>query len=114
MTDHATRQYNSSVHSPPRGSAPAVKAFSGLLLILSLVAAHSLSAQEYFIHVNGDSVVCDVKGLSYGKLEFEIDGASSSKIEYDKASTIGTFDRLQFSGRYSFGFTTCTAQEGCP
>ena len=72
--------------------APAVKWLSGSLLILGLVAASPLSAQEYFIHVNGDSVVCDVKGLSHGKLEFEIDGASSSKIEYDKVSTIGSLD----------------------
>ena len=26
----------------------------------------------------------------------------------------GKFDRLQFSGRYAFGFSTCTAKEGCP
>jgi hypothetical protein len=26
----------------------------------------------------------------------------------------GKFDRLQFSGIYRFGFTTCTAQDGCP
>ncbi|KPK63290.1 MAG: hypothetical protein AMS21_06775 [Gemmatimonas sp. SG8_38_2] len=26
----------------------------------------------------------------------------------------GKFDRVQFSGIYRFGFSTCTAQEGCP
>ena len=26
----------------------------------------------------------------------------------------GKFDRLQFSDIYRFGFSTCTAQEGCP
>ena len=28
--------------------------------------------------------------------------------------TSGTFDRLQFSGKYIFGFSTCTKEEGCP
>lgn len=84
VTDYTTR--------PPTRLAPAVTWFSGTLLFLSIVAAESLSAQEYFIHVNGDSVVCDVKGLSYGKLEFEIDGASSSTIEYDKVSTVNSGD----------------------
>lgn len=28
--------------------------------------------------------------------------------------TNGKFDRLQFSGRYNFGFSMCTVQQGCP
>ncbi len=92
MTAHETHRVCSSIQSPPRGVAPAVKCIGMALLILGSFVVSPLSAQEYFIHVNGDSVVCDVKGLSYGKLEFEIDGANSAMIEYDKVSTIGSVD----------------------
>lgn len=65
---------------------------SGLLLLLFLGAAAPAVAQEFIIHVNGDSINGDVKGFERGKLEFEIPGGSSTFIEFDDISTIGSAD----------------------
>ena len=57
-----------------------------------LCATAPLAAQEFIIHVNGDSINGDVKGFKRGKLEFEIPGGSSTYIEFDDLSTIGSSD----------------------
>ena len=57
-----------------------------------LCATAPLAAQEFIIHVNGDSINGDVKGFKRGKLEFEIPGGSSTYFEFDDLSTIGSSD----------------------
>ena len=52
----------------------------------------SAVAQEFIIHANGDSINGDVKGFKRGKLEFEIPGGSSTYIEFDDVSAIGSPD----------------------
>jgi hypothetical protein len=59
---------------------------------IMLCGAAPLVAQEFIIHVNGDSINGDVKGFRRGKLEFEIPGGSSTYIEFDDLSTIGSSD----------------------
>ena len=63
-----------------------------LLPLFLLCCAVPLAAQEFIIHVNGDSINGDVKGFERGKLEFEIPGGSSTFIEFDDISTIGSAD----------------------
>ena len=63
-----------------------------LLTALLVCTATPAAAQEFIIHVNGDSINGDVKGFKRGKLEFEIPGASSTFIEFDDISTIGSSD----------------------
>ncbi|MCL7965821.1 MAG: DUF481 domain-containing protein [marine benthic group bacterium] len=66
-------------------------ALAGLLLAVP-GGVGSLSAQEFIIHANGDSINGDVKGFQRGKLEFEIPGGSSTFIEFDDIATIGSSD----------------------
>jgi len=54
--------------------------------------ATPVAAQEFIIHVNGDSINGDVKGFERGKLEFEIPGSSSTFIEFDDLAAIGSSD----------------------
>lgn len=63
-----------------------------LLILLSLGSTAPAVAQEFIIHVNGDSINGDVKGFQRGKLEFEIPGGSSTYIEFDDIATIGSSD----------------------
>lgn len=64
-----------------------------LILVLSLIPmAAPLTAQEFIIHANGDSINGDVKGFERGKLEFEIPGGSSTYIEFDDISAVGSPD----------------------
>ncbi|MCL7937877.1 MAG: hypothetical protein M8844_06935, partial [marine benthic group bacterium] len=63
-------------------------ALAGLLLAVP-GGVGSLSAQEFIIHANGDSINGDVKGFQRGKLEFEIPGGSATFIEFDDIATIG-------------------------
>ncbi|MEJ2483331.1 MAG: DUF481 domain-containing protein [Gemmatimonadota bacterium] len=63
-----------------------------LALATALPRAAPLAAQEFIIHVNGDSINGDVKGFERGRLEFEIPGASSTFIEFEEIATIGSSD----------------------
>lgn len=62
------------------------------LLLLATATPRALDAQEFIIHVNGDSINGDVKGFQRGKLEFEIPGGSSTYIEFDRITAIGSTD----------------------
>jgi len=73
----------------PSGSRLRVAA---LLTLLSLGSISPVVAQEFIIHVNGDSINGDVKGFQRGKLEFEIPGGSATFIEFDDIATIGSAD----------------------
>ena len=57
-----------------------------------LWGAAPAAAQEFIIHVNGDSINGDVKGFERGKLEFEIPGSSATHIEFDDLAAIGSPD----------------------
>ena len=63
-----------------------------MLTALFVCTATPAAAQEFIIHVNGDSINGDVKGFKRGKLEFEIPGSNSMFIEFDEISTIGSSD----------------------
>ena len=63
-----------------------------LPLVLLLETSQTVRAQEFIIHANGDSINGDVKGFERGKLEFEIPGGSSTFIEFDHISAIGSPD----------------------
>ena len=65
---------------------------AALLILLFLESTASAAAQEFIIHVNGDSINGDVKGFKRGKLEFEIPGGSATFIEFDNIATIGSAD----------------------
>lgn len=60
--------------------------------LLSAIGPSTLEAQEFIIHANGDSINGDVKGFKHGKLEFEIPGGSSTYIEFDDISAVGSPD----------------------
>lgn len=67
----------------------------GILTLASafmLWGAAPLAAQEFIIHVNGDSINGDVKEFKRGKLKFEIPGSSATEIEFDDLSAIGSPD----------------------
>jgi len=63
-----------------------------VLVLLMLRAVAPAVAQEYIIHVNGDSINGDVKGFERGKLEFEIPGGSATFIEFDDLAAIASSD----------------------
>jgi hypothetical protein len=77
-----------------RPGAPARYRAHILFILTALLAcmAKPATAKEFIIHVNGDSINGDVKGFKRGKLEFEIPGSSSTFIEFDDISTIGSSD----------------------
>ena len=62
---------------------------AGLVLIGTV---ESLQAQEFFTHVNGDSINADIKGFGRGKLSYEIPGSSSASIEFQNVVTMGSPD----------------------
>lgn len=65
---------------------------AGLLMLL----AAPLEAQEFVIHVDGDSINADIKGFKRGKLSFEIPGASTTTLEFDKVATIASPEDWDF------------------
>jgi hypothetical protein len=69
-----------------------IRGIVALASALALWGAAPLAAQEFIIHVNGDSINGDVKGFARGKLEFEIPGSSATHIEFDDLSAIGSPD----------------------
>ena len=70
-----------------------------------LLLAGDLSAQEFIIHANGDSINGDVKGFKRGKLEFEIPGGSSSTIEFQNIATFGSLDDWDIDQRTTGGYS---------
>jgi len=72
-----------------------------LSLGVVVVLASPLEAQEYLIHVDGDSINADIKGFSRGKLSFEIPGGSTTSLEFDKVATIASQEDwdLELTGR---------------
>jgi putative salt-induced outer membrane protein YdiY len=48
------------------------------------------SAQEFLIHVNGDSINAEIKKFERGKLTYEIPGSSSASLEFQNVATIGS------------------------
>ena len=58
----------------------------GFLVLL----VRPLQAQEYLIHVDGDSINAEIKGFQRGKLSFEIPGASTTTLEFDKVATMAS------------------------
>ncbi len=77
-----------------RPDVPAGNRLHVLFILTALVVctATPAAAQEFIIHVNGDSINGDVKGFKRGKLEFEIPGSSSTFIEFDDIAAIGSPD----------------------
>jgi len=64
-----------------------------MVSVLALLAAVGpAQAQEFFIHVNGDSINADIKGFSRGKLSYEIPGSSSASLEFQNVATMGSPD----------------------
>jgi hypothetical protein len=61
-----------------------------LPVLVLLVAADPVRAQEFFIHANGDSINAEIKSFGRGKLSYEIPGSSSASIEFDKVATIAS------------------------
>lgn len=61
-----------------------------MTLLALLVTVAPVGAQEFFIHVNGDSINAEIKGFSRGKLSYEIPGSSSASLEFDKVATMGS------------------------
>lgn len=64
--------------------------------VVWLVLPPALGAQEYLIHVDGDSINADIKGFSRGKLSFEIPGGSTTSLEFDKVVTMASRDDWDF------------------
>ena len=50
---------------------------------MTVMAAVPAASQEFVIHVNGDSINADIKGLRLGELRFEIPGGNTSTLEFD-------------------------------
>jgi len=59
-------------------------------VLVLLVAAGPVQAQEFFIHANGDSINAEIKSFERGKLSYEIPGSSSASLEFDKVATLGS------------------------
>ena len=86
---HPTRQSLPPLCGKRRGRSTLARvttAVAGLLL----VSASSLTAQEFLIHVNGDSINAEIKGFKRGRLSYEIPGSSSASLEFDKVATMGS------------------------
>jgi len=73
-----------------RGSTRTWCMIAGIILLAGLIAPERASAQEFLIHVNGDSINAEIKSFKRGKLSYEIPGSSSASIEFDKVATIGS------------------------
>ncbi len=56
------------------------------LAFATLLGATPVVAQEYFIHTNGDVINGEIKGLSRGKLQFEIPGSGTFSIDWPKVA----------------------------
>ena len=67
-----------------------VRLRSLVTVLMLLVVAGPVQAQEFLIHANGDSINAEIKGFERGKLSYEIPGSSSASIEFDKVATIGS------------------------
>ena len=50
----------------------------------------AVSAQEFLIHVNGDSINAEIKKFERGKLSYEIPGSSSASLEFQNVAAIGS------------------------
>jgi len=83
----ATRRFDHYARGVFRGA---------LALGLLVMVASPLDAQEYLIHVDGDSINADIKGFSRGKLSFEIPGGSTTSLEFDKVATIASPEDWDF------------------
>jgi hypothetical protein len=59
-------------------------------MLALLVAAGPVQAQEFLIHVNGDSINAEIKSFERGKLSYEIPGSSSASLEFDNVATLGS------------------------
>lgn len=60
--------------------------------VMILTEVPPVAAQEFVIHVNGDSINADIKGFRRGELRFEIPGGSTSTLEFDRIRTLGSSD----------------------
>lgn len=77
-----------TVRSTRAGRGLAALGFCVVMMMVPVPAA----AQEFIVHVNGDSINADIKGFERGELEFEIPGGSSSTLEFDRILTFGSPD----------------------
>lgn len=68
-----------------RSSIGVVAAALALLLVPDMA-----TAQEFFIHANGDSINAEIKSFGRGKLSYEIPGSSSASIEFQNVITLGS------------------------
>ena len=70
----------------------AVVGTAGLLFtaLFSVTAPAPLAAQEFLIHVNGDSINAEIKSFERGKLSYEIPGSSSASLEFQNVATLGS------------------------
>lgn len=55
-----------------------------------LLLPEAISAQEFLIHANGDSINAEIKSFARGKLSYEIPGSSTASLEFDKVATMGS------------------------
>lgn len=68
-----------------------VRMWSLVVSAMVLVAtAGPATAQEFFIHANGDSINAEIKSFERGKLSYEIPGSSSATLEFQNVATIGS------------------------
>jgi putative salt-induced outer membrane protein YdiY len=77
-----------------------------LVFFASLAVSQPLLAQDFILHVDGDSINGEVKNLKRGKISFEIPGGSATAIEWDNIAGIGTageFDIELTEKRRGFG-----------
>lgn len=84
---------NAYLTLPPRsrrGRRSLARRTAGLCFGFFALCATPLTAQEYLIHVDGDSINADIKEFRRGKLSFEIPGASTATLEFDKVGTIAS------------------------
>lgn len=58
--------------------------------LVLLLVPDMATAQEFFIHANGDSINAEIKSFGRGKLSYEIPGSSSASIEFQNVITMAS------------------------
>jgi len=83
-----------------------VKRLAFVVIGLALFVTSPAVAQDFIVHVNGDSIHGELKNLKRGKVSFEIPGGSATSIEWPKIVGVGTggaFDIELTEKRRTFG-----------
>ena len=95
-----------------RGSHGARVFLAALAILLGALPA---SGQDYFLHVNGDSINGDLKGLERGKLRFELAGSNTFSVDWVSVAGVGTetvHEVENVDGERFFGLVRPGQQEG--